>query len=326
MRDYGKVFTAFWTSSDVLAMNEDERTLALYLLTCPHGNMLGCYRLPVAYVAEDLRWAQERAAEALAGLVSKDYLHRCEKTQWTVIKRYLKWNLFENPNVGKAAGRLYEGLSVPDSVRAVLVEAILEYSQHFPTRLLELFRTLSNSVHKGDGNPFELSSEGLKQPFQTEFENQNQNQSLTGATTRASTEAGTGTGTNTNVGQNQPDPVVVIFGYWQERMSSPKSKLDDKRRRLIQKAMTLYEPSDICRAIRGCSRTPYNMGKNNSNTKYNGLNLILRDADHIDHFIRCDDGQPTAGAESVEEMNARIEQEFLADGQDDGSVIEMEPQ
>jgi hypothetical protein len=68
------------------------------------------------------------------------------------------------------------------------------------------------------------------------------------------------------------------------------------------------------------------MGKNNSNTKYNGLNLILRDADHIDHFIRCDDGQPTAGAESVEEMNARIEQEFLADGQDDGSVIEMEPQ
>lgn len=125
------------------------------------------------------------------------------------------------------------------------------------------------------------------------------------------------------VEQTQLDPAPEIFAYWQKVMTSPKSALDAKRRTLIANALKNYSPSDICKAIRGCSKTPHNMGKNKQNTKYNGLNLILRDAEHIDYFINLDSSSAKPASETMEEMNARITAEFLGDGNDD-NVIEME--
>jgi hypothetical protein len=127
------------------------------------------------------------------------------------------------------------------------------------------------------------------------------------------------------VGQTQPDPVHTIFAYWQKLMTSPKSVLDAKRKTLIANALKNYPPSEICKAIRGCSKTPHNMGQNKQNTKYNGLNLILRDAEHIDYFINLDGTNAKPARETVEQMNARVAAEFLGDAQnDDDNTIEME--
>lgn len=120
-------------------------------------------------------------------------------------------------------------------------------------------------------------------------------------------------------------PVETIFEFWKKVMASPKSALDKKRRVLIEVALQSYQPADICKAIRGCSKSPHNMGKNDRNTKYNGLNLILRDAEHIDYFMNLDGGNARPGAETVDQMNARITAEFLGDAQaDDENTIEME--
>ena len=96
-------------------------------------------------------------------------------------------------------------------------------------------------------------------------------------------------------------------------MESPGSKLDEKRRRVIVKALKDYSPADVCRAIRGCAKTPHNMGMNDSKTKYNALGLILRSADHIDRFILNDAGQAraAASAETIEQTNARVMAELL---------------
>jgi hypothetical protein len=121
------------------------------------------------------------------------------------------------------------------------------------------------------------------------------------------------------------NPVQTIFAFWQKVMASPKSALDKKRRVLIEGALQSYQPADICKAIRGCSKSPHNMGKNDRNTKYNGLNLILRDAEHIDYFMNLDSSAAKPAAETVEQMNARITAEFLGDAQaDDENTIEME--
>jgi hypothetical protein len=121
------------------------------------------------------------------------------------------------------------------------------------------------------------------------------------------------------------NPVQTIFAFWQKVMASPKSAMDKKRRVLIEVALQSYQPADICKAIRGCSKSPHNMGKNERNTKYNGLNLILRDAEHIDYFMNLDSGSARPAAETVDEMNARITAEFLGDAQtDDENTIEME--
>jgi hypothetical protein len=127
------------------------------------------------------------------------------------------------------------------------------------------------------------------------------------------------------VEQKPLDLAPEIFAFWQKVMDSPKSALDAKRKTLIAGALKNYSPADICKAIRGCSKSPHNMGKNDRNTKYNGLNLILRDAEHIDYFINLDSANAKPGAETVDEMNARITAEFLGDAQtDDGNTIEME--
>ena len=120
------------------------------------------------------------------------------------------------------------------------------------------------------------------------------------------------------------DPAETIFVFWQKVMGSPKSVMDTKRKTLIANALKNYAPADICKAIRGCSKSPHNMGQNDRNTKYNGLNLILRDAEHIDYFINLDTTTAKPAAETIEQMNARLTAEFLGDAQtDDDNVIEM---
>lgn len=120
-------------------------------------------------------------------------------------------------------------------------------------------------------------------------------------------------------------PVVdLIFDYWKKVMSSPKSVLDANRKGLIIKALKLYSPADVCKAIRGCSKTPHNMGDNPQKTKYNGLNLILRNAEYIDKFIALDAGIARATMESAESKNSRLIAEALGTVPDDGRTLDME--
>lgn len=87
----------------------------------------------------------------------------------------------------------------------------------------------------------------------------------------------------------EAETIEKIFNYWRKVMESPKSKLDDKRKAAIRRALKSYEPHDLCRAIHGCSLTPHNMGNdpksNPTGQKYNGIELILRNADQIDRFM-----------------------------------------
>lgn len=121
------------------------------------------------------------------------------------------------------------------------------------------------------------------------------------------------------------DHAKTIFAYWQKVMHSPGSAFDNKRKALLLNALKSYSPADLCKAIRGCSRSPHNMGQNDRSTKYNGLGLILRDAEHIDRFISLDAGHAKAapGSESIEETNRRVMAELLGDGAD-GDFLEME--
>jgi hypothetical protein len=127
-----------------------------------------------------------------------------------------------------------------------------------------------------------------------------------------------------NPEQKPIDQARTIFAYWQKVMDSPKSVMDNKRKGLLLNALKHYSPADICKAIRGCSKSPHNMGQNDRSTKYNGLGLILRDAEHIDRFIGLDAGTARAGAETIEQTNARVMAELLGGVAPAGDIIEME--
>ena len=106
MRDYGKVHTSFWSSATTRSLSEDGRTLAMYLLTCPHGTIAGVFRLPDGYACEDLQWEPKRVKEGFAELLANGFANRCETTKWVWVTKHLEWNQPENPNQRKAVAKI----------------------------------------------------------------------------------------------------------------------------------------------------------------------------------------------------------------------------
>lgn len=93
-------------------------------------------------------------------------------------------------------------------------------------------------------------------------------------------------GTHESIPLQQNDLVVEIFEYWKSVMKHPRAKLDLPRKRKIQSALNLeYSVEQLKVAIDGCANTPFNMGQNEQKKRYDGIQLIFRDAEHIERFI-----------------------------------------
>jgi hypothetical protein len=132
--------------------------------------------------------------------------------------------------------------------------------------------------------------------------------------------------------EGTPD-VDAIFRYWQQRMLSPNSRLDGKRRKLIADAVARYAPREVCRAIRGCSRDPWHMGENERGRKFNSLELILRDAKHIEDFIEFDSNPPSSPnahsalrRETLHEARRRTAEAFGVAPRMRGDVFDLPPE
>jgi hypothetical protein len=82
-----------------------------------------------------------------------------------------------------------------------------------------------------------------------------------------------------------PDAVDLIFDHWRTTHAHPQARLDAKRRKLILAALDGYSEADLCRAISGYRNSPHHMGQNDRATKYDGIELFLRDSKHIDAGI-----------------------------------------
>ncbi|KKL69509.1 hypothetical protein LCGC14_2114190, partial [marine sediment metagenome] len=78
MRKYGKIETAFWHNPKVRGLSESARLLYLYMISCPHGNSLGCFVLPDGYISADLEWDQRQVSKHVNELVSGRLIERSE--------------------------------------------------------------------------------------------------------------------------------------------------------------------------------------------------------------------------------------------------------
>lgn len=162
MRDYGRVYSAFWQSPETRSFSEDGRTLALYMLTSPHANLIGCFRLPDAYAADDLQWSSERVCEGFAELQAKGFVSRDEASKWVLIHKYIKWNAFENGNVAMAAQKAFDQVpAIP--LKALLAAALLEFGCHikepFANHLQTLVKPFANPEPEPDPEPILIRSQ-----------------------------------------------------------------------------------------------------------------------------------------------------------------------
>ena len=82
------------------------------------------------------------------------------------------------------------------------------------------------------------------------------------------------------------DAEFQVFEHWRQTLNHPKAKATPERKRIIARALKAYSVEECQRAITGCSRSPHHMGQNDRGTRYDDLELILRDAKHIEGFLR----------------------------------------
>jgi len=232
MRDYGVVRVRFWEWAKRKGLNAEERELALYLLTSPHGNSLGCFRLPMAYLCDDLGKDIETVTETISRLSEIGFLERDETTGWTWIVGFLEHNPIPNRNVGKAVEKQIEVVPVQvpfygrmiESLRSVAAADDKGISTIFLDRVSERYRNHSDTVSK----PLYGSVSGLKTHTQTQ--------------------------THEHTHEHKPDPsggappedpdILAAFNAWNEaasrrpRWPKPQSPLSNTRRKLLRARIT----------------------------------------------------------------------------------------
>ena len=82
------------------------------------------------------------------------------------------------------------------------------------------------------------------------------------------------------------DPVVRVFAHWQIAMNKPEHILDAKRRKAIaDRLRDGYSVEQLMLAITGCAQSKWHAGQNKSSKAYQDIELICRDASHVDSFI-----------------------------------------
>src|SRR3990167_8153130 len=165
MRIYGSVPIVFWANAETQSLSDQGKLLAIYLLTGPHSNMMGCFRMPDGYINEDLRWNNQIVKKAFQQLSIIDFLTRDESSSWVVIHDFLKWNPIQNPRQGMGIQKLFSMVPTESRVFKPLIKGLLTHGKYLDQGFHDRLHTLKGNA----GNP-------LDTPEQKCIADQEQNQ------------------------------------------------------------------------------------------------------------------------------------------------------
>ena len=146
MREYGQIQCSFWTDPEVESLHDQSKLLAAYLLTGPHSNGLGCFKLSDGYILGDLGWSKETVSKRFTQLLEMGFAYRCEKTFFVLIPKFLCWNSIPNPNAAKA--RMKEVAVIPKKFMYYneLIDSLERFGNHWPNGYVNGFERVSEGV------------------------------------------------------------------------------------------------------------------------------------------------------------------------------------
>lgn len=166
MARYGKIETGFWHSKKIRRLSQDAKYLMLYVLSCPHGNAVGCFVLLDGYIAADLGWTPEAASRCVEELIEKDLIERDEDTSLLRIVGWWGHNQIENANVAKHVAKEIAALPAC-KVKNNLVDALFSLTGLHPS----VVQTLSERLGKPFRSGFETVLEPLAEPSRNQEPN-----------------------------------------------------------------------------------------------------------------------------------------------------------
>jgi hypothetical protein len=84
------VSSEFWTSPEIRALPPLSKLLALYLITCKHGESAGAFHLPIAYICADLGMTVAQVRECLSDGYRMGFATYDDATEYVVVLKALK--------------------------------------------------------------------------------------------------------------------------------------------------------------------------------------------------------------------------------------------
>lgn len=331
-------------------LGTDVLLIANYLVNNPHDNMLGVYYLPIGYISVDTGMSYEQAAQAVNALCQIGFCYYDDEEEYIwvteMVHSQVGENLKANDNRIKCVQDIYDTL--PHLV--FLEQFCQKYQQSFHLKPDNRQQVQENIAISEATPPLEDPSKGLRSQKQKQYQEQKQNQKQkqeekeiygksdeseppgqqpedVSITTIVAPQVQPCDLMSTEkvkvlLKTSKPPPVQssnavsdveLVFSHWQAVMNHSHAKLDKKRKRVINEALKMgYDAVQLCDAISGCAKTPFNMGENERGQRYDSLQLILRDADHIDRFIQNHVKPPQAKAlNPVRQNNLRVMEKML---------------
>jgi|GEM_PF-1275159 len=171
MRDYGKVSPQFWMGKTGKALRREgaaAQLVALYLITCPHANMLGLYYLPLSYIAHDTGLSLEEAERGLQGCIASGMCLYDDFSEMVWIFEMARFQVAD-----ELKGRDLRIKAVQGAYDALPANPFLPA---FFERYAAALGMVSGRFEDGSATPFEGASKPLRSQEQEQEQNQQHHQ------------------------------------------------------------------------------------------------------------------------------------------------------
>lgn len=114
---YQKIESKIWNDEKFIKLKPMEQRLFFYILTSPHGNIVGLYVLKEGYACEDLKCLPKDFRKGLGILLESKLIEYDHRVCVVWIKNFLKHNPITNPNQVIAAKKILSELPKTPLIR-----------------------------------------------------------------------------------------------------------------------------------------------------------------------------------------------------------------
>lgn len=124
---YGKVHDIYWEDDKIQALTDQAAMLGLFLITGPHRNAIGCFKIGMGAITDNprfSRWGIKGVSKALAELVAMGFIVRDERTGWTFVANALKHDPIKGTKAAIHAAKLAQAVPVGSEVYKRLKEKL----------------------------------------------------------------------------------------------------------------------------------------------------------------------------------------------------------
>jgi len=238
----------FWTDPKIKNLSMKDRYLFFYLITNPHSHFCGLFFISESTMAEETALSASDLRKSMDELARQDLIRFDSVFSIMWVANMLRHQILGWPSVS------------PKILKAI---ANLLHRLHgcpLITEFLDYYYEIRVPYEVPRGVPAPLP------PAQNKGEDE-EDEDKTPATPTIKEQA------------------REVFEHWKKVMNYPGADYSPTRQTRIENRLKKYTADQIREAIDNCSKSPFNMGENDRNTKYDDIELICRSSEKLERFL-----------------------------------------